>query len=107
MNRYNVCKTPLCKAVHIQGSSLTIPGLAPDLQTLLAAAEQGELLPRVGTPMYDESEEAGQVRISVGDLPPEEILQNAQAKPEQPLRDKEPAEGSEAKEDKERSDADE
>lgn len=74
MKRFNVCKMADCKSVHISGTSLTIPGLAPDMQTLLAAAFSGEPLPRYGVPMYDESEEAGQARVGVGSLPPEEIL---------------------------------
>lgn len=65
---------------------MTIPGLAPDLLTLLAAAEQGEPLPRTSEPLFDESEEAGLVRTQVESLPPEDIqaaYETAMAKPEQ------------------------
>lgn len=90
MKRYQTCKTANCKPVHIEGSSLTIPGLAPDLQTLLAAAEQGEPLPRTSEPLFDESEEAGLVRTQVESLPPEDIqaaYETAKAKPEQAAAD--------------------
>lgn len=92
MKRYKVCKTASVKPVHINGTSLTIPGLAPDMQTLLAAALNGEPLPRYGVPMYDESEEAGQARVGVGSLPPEEILYAPNSAPAEPaLSGAEPA----------------
>lgn len=84
MKRYKVCKTARVKSVHIKGTSLTIPGLAPDMQTLLAAAINGEPLPRYGVPMYDESEEAGEARVGVGSLPPEEILYATHTAPAEP-----------------------
>lgn len=102
MKRYPVAKTANCKAVHIPGTSQTIPGLAPDLQTLLAAAAEGEPLPRYGNPRFDESEDAGLVRIDVGNLPPEELMSNLQSeetKPgeasETPAPDESPREDSE------------
>lgn len=92
MKRFNVCKTAECPPIIIPGTSQTIPGLAPDLQTLLAAAQQGEPLPRIGVPMFDESEEEGVIRVQVEDLPPEDILhahETAKATPEQPSVDPE------------------
>lgn len=86
MKRYKVCKTSSVKSVHIQGTSLTIPGLAPDMQSLLAAALSGEPLPRSGVPMYDESEEAGEARVGVGSLPPEEILYAPHIAPAEPAQ---------------------
>lgn len=86
MKRFNVCKTADCKTVHISGTSLTIPGLAPDMQTLLAAAVNGEPLPRYGVPQYDESEEAGEARVAVGSLPPEEILYEPHTEPAKPAQ---------------------
>lgn len=74
MKRYSTCTDAFSKPVHIPGTSQTIPGLAPDLQTLLAAATEGEPLPLIGKPLFDDSEEAGLVRMRVGNLPPEEIL---------------------------------
>lgn len=107
MKRYKTVKTANCKPVHIAGTSETIPGLAPDIQTLLAAAIAGEPLPSLGTPRYDDSDEAGIARVGVGDLPPEEILtatQTAQAEPAQAAEG--PDESASSKEDdKERSDA--
>lgn len=88
MKRYNTCPTPASYPVTIEGTSMTIPGLAPDLQTLLAAAEAGEPLPRVGVPVYDETPEAGIVRAGVAELTPEELLlahQSAEALPPQPV----------------------
>lgn len=65
---------------------MTIPGLAPDLQTLLAAAMQGEPLPRTSVPLWDESDEAGQARVQVGLLPPEDLMHT----PEDPAPREEP-----------------
>lgn len=90
MKRYETARNVPCPEIYIEGTSETIPGLAPDLQTLMAAAIEGEPLPRFGTPQYDSDEETGQIRASVGDLPPEEILiahQIAKAEPEQQPQD--------------------
>lgn len=109
MKRYLVAKTPISKPVHISGTSQTIPGLAPDLQTLLAAAAEGEPLPRYGNPRFDESEDAGLTRVAVGDLPPEEIMsayQNAKAKPEQESGEDSPVPASPNEAEAERSDND-
>lgn len=109
MKRYSVAKTANCKAVHISGTSQTIPGLAPDLQTLLAAAAEGEPLPRYGNPRFDESEDAGLTRVAVGDLPPEEIMsayQNAKAKPEQESGEDSPVPASPNEAEAEHSDND-
>lgn len=58
MIRYNVRKDAGdSPAVEYPGSSMTIPGLAPDLKSLLAAAANGEPLTPVGTPVYDFEEE--------------------------------------------------
>ena len=87
---------------------MTIPGLAPDLQTLLAAAAEGEPLPRYGVPQFDENEEAGEVRVQVGDLPPEEIMTATQtAKAEPSPAGEEPGASASPKEDEEPSAAQE
>lgn len=58
MIRYNVRKDAGdSPAVEYPGSSLTIPGLAPDLKSLLAAAANGEPLTPIGEPVYDFDEE--------------------------------------------------
>lgn len=54
-------EVPPCEVV--KGSSMTIPGLAPDLIAILSAHTLGEPLPIVGNPQYDESEEAGEARV--------------------------------------------
>lgn len=74
MFRHLTCSNASSGSVHISGTSLTIPGLAPDLQTLLAAAEEGEPLPQSSVPLWDESIEQGSARVAVGNLPPEDIL---------------------------------
>lgn len=58
MIRYNVRKDAGdSPAVEYLGSSMTIPGLAPDLKSLLAAAANGEPLTPIGEPVYDFDEE--------------------------------------------------
>lgn len=109
MKRYKVASIPNCVPVHIPGTSQTIPGLAPDLQTLLAAAAEGEPLPRYGNPRFDESEDAGLTRVAVGELPPEEIMsayQNAKAMPEQESGADSPVPASPNEAEEERSDND-
>lgn len=90
MERYKTARTVPCPEIYIEGTSETIPGLAPDLQTLMAAAIEGEPLPRTGVPQYDADEDTGFIRASVADLPPEDILLahlTATAKPEQQPQD--------------------
>lgn len=48
--------------VRYSGTSETIPGLAPDLRTLIASAAAGEPLPRCGEPLFDADESAGEAR---------------------------------------------
>lgn len=49
----------------IKGVSLTVPNLAPSLQTYLAMASRGEQVPIVGSQLYDDSPESGAARLSV------------------------------------------
>lgn len=63
MNRYNTCKDAAdCPRVEYPGTSETIPGLAPDLKSLLAAAMAGEPLTPVGEPVYDFEADGGNIR---------------------------------------------
>ncbi|CAJ0592173.1 unnamed protein product [Cylicocyclus nassatus] len=48
----------------VEGTTLTIPGLAPSLIELLEANLAGEGLPMVGKPLFDDSEEAGSARLA-------------------------------------------
>lgn len=53
----------------IEGSSLTIPGMAPDLIDILKAAIDGEPLPTYGgVPLFDNTEDIGLARVSVSEL---------------------------------------
>lgn len=63
----------------INGSSLTIPGQARDLASLLASAKfQGGMLPRHGSPEYDEDFAHGLARSQYEQLDDEEISAIAQ-----------------------------
>ena len=102
MIRYNVRKEAGdSPAVEYPGSSMTIPGLAPDLKSLLAAAANGEPLTPVGTAVYDFNEEvnmetgevikpasqeeieAANVRIEVQQLSEAELLHRSEQGEEQ------------------------
>lgn len=62
----------------IHGSSLTIPGQARDLGALLAAAKySGGMVPRHGTPAFDESLEEGIARMTFESMDEEQISQIA------------------------------
>lgn len=97
MIRYNVRKDAGdSPAVEYPGSSMTIPGLAPDLKSLLAAAANGEPLTPVGEPVFDfdeevdlktgefikkaskEEKEAANVRIEVQQLSEAELLHRSE-----------------------------
>ena len=81
MIRYNVRKDAGdSPAVEYLGSSMTIPGLAPDLKSLLAAAANGEPLTPVGQPVFDFDEE---VDLNTGEFikkASKEDLDNANAR---------------------------
>lgn len=50
------------KGYVVEGSTMTIPNLAPSLIEIIACSST-DGFPLVGTPMYDESESAGLARI--------------------------------------------
>lgn len=63
---------------EIKGTSLTIPGQARDLGALLAAAKySGGMVPRHGTPDFDESFEEGYARMTYESMDEEQISQIA------------------------------
>lgn len=63
---------------EIKGSSLTIPGQARDLGALLAAAKySGGMVPRHGTPGYDDTFEEGYARMTFESMDEDQISQLA------------------------------
>lgn len=59
------------------GTSATVPGQAPTLEQLVQASIQGVPLPLCGTPMFDDSDESGEARISSNSIPIEDIVTSA------------------------------
>ena len=106
MKRYNVRKDAGdSPAVEYPGSSMTIPGLAPDLKSLLAAAANGEPLTPVGSPVFDFEEsvnlqtgefikkaskedlEAATTRVEVADMSVADLVYSSEQSEEQPVED--------------------
>lgn len=51
------------KPYHVEGSTLTVPGLAPTLIELIEANVVGQPLPLTSQPMYDDNEASGFARV--------------------------------------------
>lgn len=84
MKRFKTKKSPSdWKKPEYKGASLTIPGLAPDLQAIIAAATEGQPLPIVGRPNFDEDEASGLARLSAEQMSPAELLQYEKTAAEQ------------------------
>lgn len=64
-------------AGEIVGTSETIPGLAPDLRSIVMSACAGEPLPLTSKPLYDEDEEAGAFRVNLSRMSPEQAFEMA------------------------------
>lgn len=64
---------------RIKGSSLTIPGQARDLASILASAKfSGGMVPRHGTPLYDDDEAHALARVQFEGMDDEQVSQIAQ-----------------------------
>lgn len=65
---------------RISGSSLTIPGQSKDLGALLASSKfSGGMIPRHGTPQYDEDENHALARLKLEAMDDEQISQIAES----------------------------
>lgn len=84
MKRFKTKKSPSdWKKPEYKGASLTIPGLAPDLQAIIAAATEGQPLPLVGRPNFDEDEASGLARVQAEQMSPADLMQYEKTAAEQ------------------------
>lgn len=90
--QFYALESSLSAVKHINGTSLTIPGQARDLGALLASSKySGGMIPRHGTPQYDESFEHGFARVQAEGMDDEELSEIARRAIEEDPTKKEPA----------------
>lgn len=78
-NLLRFIKYPVPAGQHVEGSTMTIPNLAPSLISLLESNINGQGMPLTSQPQYDESEASGFARLEAGGATVGEILDNGAA----------------------------
>lgn len=69
MKIYKYSNPRNCEGYKVEGSTMTLPNLAPSLIEIINASISGDGLPYTSTPMYDDSEESGIARIMANHTP--------------------------------------
>lgn len=69
-------KSPIPEPYTVEGTTMTVPNLAPDLITIIEASINGQSMPLTSPPLYDDTPESGTARTMVSNATLGEIIEH-------------------------------
>lgn len=69
-------KSPIPEPFTVEGTTMTVPNLAPDLITIIEASINGQSMPLTSQPLYDDTPETGIARTMVSNATLGEIIEH-------------------------------